>query len=313
MNINEAYTKSWVVKLIILNVAIFIIHQIVFSVVGIGSQPILIRDIITDYCGLRPVAVLEHFYVWQLVTYMFLHGGFLHLLLNMYALLIFGISVEQAWGSKRFLTYYLFTGIGAGITIFIINTILGGINYITPTIGASGAVFGLLLAFGMLFPDAEILIFFLIPMRAKFLVFIYGGLEVYALISSGGHSPISHAGHLGGLLFGILYFLIIRKRGISFKSKLIKARFNREIDKKQTQPVQETGTSENQLRDILHKISTAGPDALTDDEYQHIKYMEIMLDAADLCVDEDFNIDDEYCNKCKNVGACLLRRIKKYL
>jgi membrane associated rhomboid family serine protease len=313
MSINETYTRSWVIRLIILNVVIFVFHQIVFAVVGLGGQPVPVRDIITDYFGLRPNGILEHFYVWQPVTYMFLHGGFLHLLLNMYALLIFGIPVEQAWGGRRFLAYYMFTGIGAGVAILLINTLLGGVNYITPTIGASGAVFGLLLAFGMLFPDVEILIFFLIPIRAKFLVFLYGGLEVYALISSGGQSPVSHVGHLGGLLCGIIYFLIIRKRGISFKSKLIKARFNREVGRNSIKPAEEAGAVEIKLRNILKKLSAAGPDALTDDEYQHIKYMEIMLDSADLCVDEDFNIDDEYCAKCKNVEACLLRGIKKYL
>jgi membrane associated rhomboid family serine protease len=314
MVVKETYTKSWVVRLIVLNVAIFIFHQIIFSVVGLGDQPVAMRDIITNYFGLRPISIVENFYVWQLFTYMFLHGGFFHLFLNMYALLIFGIPVEQTWGSRRFLIYYLFTGVGAGITIFTINFLLGGTSYLIPTIGASGAVFGLLLAFGMLFPDAEILIFFLIPLRAKFLVFIYGGLELYSLISSGGSSPISHAGHLGGLLFGIIYFVVMRKRGISFKSKLIKARLNREIDRRETKQVQKSGETEILLKDILRKIMADGPNALNDDEYQLIKYTEIMMqDVDDLCVDEDFDIDEDYCSKCKNREACLLRRIKKYL
>ncbi len=313
MSINQTYTKSWVIRLIILNVAVFIFHQIVFSVVGVGGQAVPVRDIITDYFGLRPIGIIEHFYVWQLVTYMFLHGGFLHLFLNMYALLIFGIPVEQAWGGKRFLAYYMITGTGAGVAIFLINAFMGGINYLTPTIGASGAIFGLLLAFGMLFPDAEILLFFVIPIRAKFLVFLYGGLEVYALVTSGVQSPISHVGHLGGLVCGIIYFLLIRKRGISFKSKLLKARFNKEVGRGREKKPEETGSSEIQLRDILKKISTDGPEVLTDDEYQVIKYKEIMLDQKDLCVDEDFNNDDDYCRKCKDVEACLLRAIKRYL
>jgi len=307
------YTKSWVIRLIILNVAIFFV-QMMFSFVGTGEQITSLSDVLTFYLGLRPVLVIEKYYIWQLSTYMFLHGGFLHLFLNMYALLIFGVPVEQAWGGRRFLIFYLFTGTGAGITILIINTILGGINYITPTIGASGAVFGLLLAFGMLFPDAEILIFFIIPMKAKFLVFLYGGIELYSLISSSGQSPISHAGHLGGILFGIIFFLIIRKRGITFKSKLIKARLNRVIDRRETKVVPDANTNEQLLEKIFQKIKTTGPESLTDDEHQYIKYMEIMTqDSNELCVEDDFNLNDDYCKKCDNVEACLLRQIKKFL
>jgi membrane associated rhomboid family serine protease len=307
------YTQSWVIRLIILNVAIFFV-QIMFSFVGTGQQAASLSDLLTFYLGLRPILVIEKYYIWQLSSYMFLHGGFLHLFLNMYALLIFGIPVEQAWGGRRFLIFYLFTGTGAGITILVINTILGGINYITPTIGASGAVFGLLLAFGMLFPEAEILIFFFLPMKAKYLVFLYGGIELYSLISSSGQSPISHAGHLGGILFGIIFFLIIRKRGITFKSKLIKARLNREIDRRETKMVPEVNTNKQLLENILRKIKATGPKSLTDDEYQYIKYMEIMMqDSNELCVENDFNLDDDYCKKCDNMEACLLREIKKLL
>ncbi|TFH41044.1 MAG: rhomboid family intramembrane serine protease, partial [Chrysiogenales bacterium] len=231
MNGSSTYTKSWVIRLIVVNIAVFFI-QVITMQIGMGDPPISASLLMTEYLGLKPKLVMEHGYIWQLATYMFLHGGFFHLFLNMYALLIFGMPVEQAWGSRRFLFYYFFTGIGAGVVIFLINLKFGG-AYSISTIGASGAVFGLLLAFGMLFPEAEILLFFLIPMKARLLVILYGGLELYSLISSGGHSPISHAGHLGGLFFGIIYFIIIRKRGITFKSKIIKAKLTREIDRRQ--------------------------------------------------------------------------------
>lgn len=314
MNGTGSYTKSWVIRLIVINIAIFFGLQILLSMVGTGDQTSSYGDVLTFYLGLRPILVVEKFYIWQLFTYMFLHGGFLHIFLNMYALLIFGIPVEQAWGSRRFLFYYFFTGIGAGITILIINTILGGVNYITPTIGASGAVFGLLLAFGMLFPDAEILIFFIIPMRAKFLVLLYGGIELYSLIASSGQSPISHAGHLGGIIFGLLFFLVIRKRGITFKSKIIKARLNRELDRHESRTVNEIKRNDLILEAILQKVKASGPGSLTDDEYQHIRYMEIMSqDNDDLCVEDDFDETDEFCTKCEHREACLLRQIKKYL
>jgi membrane associated rhomboid family serine protease len=313
MNGTGTYTKSWVIRLIIINVVVFLIQEI-FSVRQAGGQAVPLGNVMTQYFGLLPILVIQKFYIWQLFTYMFLHGGFFHIFLNMYALLIFGIPVEQAWGSKRFLFYYFFTGIGAGITILIINTMLGGINYVIPTIGASGAIFGLLLAFGMLFPDAQILIFFLIPMRAKFLVFLYGGLELYALVTSGGQSPISHAGHLGGLLFGIIYFFVIRNRHLSFKSKVIKARLSREIKRREAVPAYQPGDNESKLRGILDKVLAGGTGSLTDDDYQFIRYMEIMLqDAGEKCVEEDFNIEDDFCKNCKNVEACLLRKIKSHL
>jgi membrane associated rhomboid family serine protease len=311
MDNRSTYASSWVIRLIIFHTAIFFI-QIVFSQVGIGSMSGSLSDMLVYFFGLRPALVIEKFYVWQLFTYMFLHGGFIHLFLNMYALLIFGIPVEQAWGGRRFLVYYFFTGLGAGITIMIVNTILGDVT--TPTIGASGAVFGLLLAFGMLFPDAEILLFFFIPMRAKFLVLLYGGIELYSLYSSGAQSPISHAGHLGGIIFGLVFFLIIRKRGISFKSKLIKARLNRELGRHQAEVDRRVQTEEAPLAAILKKLEATGADSLTDDEYQYIKHMEIMTQDADgLCIDDDFVSDDEYCKKCPSLEACLVRRIKKYL
>jgi membrane associated rhomboid family serine protease len=312
MNGTETYTKSWVMRLIMLNVAVFFV-QILFSLGTSGEQPASFSDSLTLYFGLSPALVIGRYYIWQLFTYMFLHGGFLHLFLNMYALLIFGLPVEQAWGSRKFLIYYLITGIGAGITILTINLIIGGMNYITPTIGASGAVFGLLLAFGMLFPDAEILLFFFIPMKAKFLVILYGGIELYSLISSGIQSPVSHAGHLGGLLFGIIYFLVTRKRGITFKSKMIKARLSREIDRRQVKTNREINSEEMKLQNILSKIMSSGPESLTDDEYQYIRYKEIMTQDKDLCVDEDFDTDDDYCKKCVNNDACILRRIKKHM
>lgn len=311
MNGIGIYTKSWVIRLIIINIAIHFV-QILTMQVGIGDPPASLSIVMTEYLGLKPKLVVENGYIWQLCTYMFLHGGFFHLFLNMYALLIFGMPVEQAWGSKRFVFYYFFTGVGAGVVIFVINLIVGS-AYSVSTIGASGAVFGLLLAFGMLFPEAEILLFFLIPIKARLLVILYGGLELYSLIASGGQSPISHAGHLGGLIFGIIYFLIIRKRGITFKSKMIKARLSREMDRRQQNEVERVN-HEALLRAILSKVKSGGGSSLTDDEFQYVRYMEIMTQDGDFpCNDGDFDPEDDYCGRCETREACLVRRIKKLL
>ncbi len=299
MNGNGMY-GNWVIRLIVVNVIIYFLQT-------------LSGNAMTLYLGLTPIMVLQNLYLWQFATYMFLHGGFFHLFLNMYALLIFGVPIEQTWGSRKFIVYYMFTGIGAGITIFVINIILGSSASFVPTIGASGAVFGLLLAFGILYPNAEILLFFFLPIKAKYLVVLYGAIELYSLISTGGQGNISHVGHLGGLLFGLVFFFITRKRAIKFKTKITAA-----TRKKETSAKRPIGINAQDdvsfLAALLEKLKKSGSDTLTDDEVQHLKYLEIMNEPDEnLCDEVDFKNDDQYCIKCSSRAACLIREIKKRL
>jgi membrane associated rhomboid family serine protease len=178
---------------------------------------------------------------WQIVTHMFMHGGIAHIFFNMYALWIFGKTLESVWGSKRFLIYYLATGLGAAffhqlvnyiefapqiaalkaaysvdvINNSLLNEILQpgnqfrsiGMDLIRPTVGASGAVYGVLLAFGMLFPNTPLFLMFIpIPIKAKWLVIGFGVLELYLGITQSGGN-IAHFAHLGGMIFG---FILIR-------------------------------------------------------------------------------------------------------
>lgn len=139
-----------------------------------------------------------NFMPWQLVTYMFLHADLSHIFFNLFALWIFGQAIENLWGTKRFITYYLLTGVGAAL----IHMLVGG--YFTYTIGASGAVFGILLAFGMMFPDQYIILLFPpIPIKAKYFVGIYGGIELFYGLSRA-DSGVAHFAHLGGLLVGVI-------------------------------------------------------------------------------------------------------------
>lgn len=291
---------SWVMKIIFANVIVYLLQSVYMS----GA---------VSYFGLIPILVLKKYYVWQLWTYMFLHGGFFHIFLNMYALMLFGIPVEQLWGSKKFVIYYFFTGVGAGLTIFVINIVIGGPGVYIPTIGASGAVFGLLLAFGVLFPDVELLVFFFIPMKAKFLVILYGGIEFMSLLQSGMGGSVSHIGHLGGILFGLIFFLVSRRRGIEFKAKKIQAKIGKEIkDRDQSLNLDEPAVG--RLAAILDKLKNGGPDAITDDEYQYIKLADILYVENDsICSPDDFNHEDGHCKKCETMESCLMREIKKYL
>jgi membrane associated rhomboid family serine protease len=158
----------------------------------------LLRSRMEFYLGLIPALVWKG-WLWQLVSYMFLHGSFFHILFNMLALWMFGSELENLWGTRRFVKYYFFTGIGAGITTALINP-----HSIIPTIGASGAIYGLLLAYGVTYPDRPILLYFIVPIKAKYFVVLFGMIELVASFS-GSHSGIAHLAHLGGLIFGWLY------------------------------------------------------------------------------------------------------------
>ncbi len=147
----------------------------------------------------------QNFQLWQLLTYGFLHGNFPHLLFNMLALYMFGGPLEQTWGNKRFLTYYLVCVAGAGLCQLLVGWwMLSNGSQPLPVMGASGGVFGLLLAFGMLFPNQRVMLLFPpIPMKARTFVIVFGALEL--LMGFTGWQPgVAHFAHLGGMLFGWL-------------------------------------------------------------------------------------------------------------
>jgi membrane associated rhomboid family serine protease len=140
--------------------------------------------------------------IWQLVTYMFLHGPIWHIAFNMYALWLFGHVLERVWGPKRFLFYYFFTGIGAGLTTIIVSFFTQELSL---SIGASGAIYGILLAFAVLFPNTPLYLFFIpIPIPAKYAVIGLGVLAFY-FSATGALPGIANIAHLGGLLFGLMY------------------------------------------------------------------------------------------------------------
>lgn len=155
-----------------------------------------------------------HFQVYQLVSYAFLHGGLMHLLLNMYALWLFGSRMESLWGSQVFTVYYFVCVLGAGLTQLLVATLSGG-SY--PTVGASGGVFGLLLAFGVTFPRERLLLIFP-PMvvEARWFVLLFGGIELFAGVT-GTMAGVAHFAHLGGMLFGYLLILYWRAHPPRFR------------------------------------------------------------------------------------------------
>jgi membrane associated rhomboid family serine protease len=163
----------------------------------------LARTRLDQIFGLVPYDVTHHLFVWQLGTYMFLHdiSSFLplHLGLNMLALWMFGSELEETWGSERFARFYFVTGIGAGLC-----SVLASWNSYIPIIGASGAIYGLLAAYGILFPDRTLLLYFIVPIKAKWFVLILGLITFWSSLSASG-GGVAHVAHLGGMIFGWLY------------------------------------------------------------------------------------------------------------
>ncbi len=218
----------------------------------------------------------EGFRPWQLVTYMFMHGGLMHLLFNMLALWMFGMQLENTWGSKKFLTYYMICGIGAGISNLFIGPLFAPP---APTVGASGAIYGVLIAFGMLFPDQPIFIYFLLPIRARYFVLLYIALEIYAGISSTSDG-VAHFAHLGGAAVGYVYLLIDRRQA-PFASVIGRARHRVTSSRRSTGAYQspdvsdanyydivdrEERISQQRIDEILDKISQSGYQSLTAEE-----------------------------------------------
>ena len=144
---------------------------------------------------------------WQLLTYMFMHANIDHIFFNMFALWMFGYILENYWGTRRFLIYYLLCGIGAGVA----NLLLAGLIGAHPTIGASGAVYGILLAFGMMFPNERIYLYFLVPIKAKWFVIGYALIELVdgILFTTDG---VAHFAHLGGMLTGFIILMLWRMK-----------------------------------------------------------------------------------------------------
>ena len=207
-----------------------VIINVLFFLATIAAETVLRIDL-SDYLGLHYIGASD-FQPYQLVTYMFMHGSFGHLFFNMFALWMFGNTLERIWGPNRFLLFYFVCGIGAGLaqelvqyiqyltTLQSYDNVRIAANHIIPmseylnmltTVGASGAVYGILLAFGMMFPNSTIYIYFAIPLKAKWFVLIYGVIELFAGFTS--VDNVAHFAHVGGMLFGLILILYWKKKG----------------------------------------------------------------------------------------------------
>jgi membrane associated rhomboid family serine protease len=204
--------------IIIANVAVFLVTYL---------SP---RFVIGTF-GLIPADVVQHGRIWQVFTYLFLHspGSLTHILFNMLAVWMFGVDLERRWGSRGFLTYYFVTGVGAGICTVLVSLLPfegARVSYGVPTIGASGAVYGLLLAWGVLFPARQILFMLLFPLTARMYVILMGAIAFFSALAATDNG-VANVAHLSGLVIGWLYLKGPRDLRLDFQYRLTRWRMDR--------------------------------------------------------------------------------------
>jgi membrane associated rhomboid family serine protease len=206
--------------LLIINVVVFFFQYFLLS--NLTFSGVSLNYLFEKYFAMQPINFSsgfsfssEHvFYPWQLITYQFMHGSLGHIFFNLFALWMFGSELENIWGSKKFLIYYLASGVGAAVLHIFVSPFFGPL---VPMIGASGAIFGILLGFGMTFPNRPIIMFPLfIPIKAKYFVMLYAGLEMIMGVTSS--DGIAHFAHIGGAITGFLLLMYGDKIGL-FQSK----------------------------------------------------------------------------------------------
>ena len=267
-----------------------LIINVIFFLATWAAESVWRIDL-SQYLGLHYIGASD-FRPYQFVTYMFMHGSFAHIFFNMFALWMFGNSIENVWGPKRFLIFYFVCGIGAGITQELVqyiqlNDIVQNYEYVRlgnrsipvddylnmlTTVGASGAVYGILLAFGMMWPNSRIYLYFLIPIKTKWFVIIYGLVELFSGFSS--VDNVAHFAHVGGMLFGLGFILYWRyKAGMwnpNFKIFNKKQDFGSGRPKSDWDYNKERADEQKKTDEILEKISKGGYDSLTKEEKEFL-------------------------------------------
>jgi membrane associated rhomboid family serine protease len=207
------------------------VRAIILINVGVFMATLVMPQIIIGLLGLSPQDVLTRGRVWEPVTYLFVHSprSFGHILFNMLAVWMFGVELERRWGTVAFAKYYLITGIGAGLTTVVVSLLPFASTapvYYQSTVGASGAVYGLLLAWAMIFPHRQILFMLIFPLPARIFVLILGAIAFLSALGAGG-GPVAHLTHLGGLVVGWIYLKGPRNMRLELQYHLTRWRMER--------------------------------------------------------------------------------------
>lgn len=241
-------SKGAIRTIIMTNVVVFFVVQI-----------FQFQNLFNHVFGLVPRFVWSRGFIWQPLTYLFMHGGFWHIFWNMLILWMFGSEIESHWGKKEFFKYYFLTGVCSGIITMLFN-----LSSTIPVVGASGAIYGILGAFAILFPERRIYFYFFIPIKAKYFVIFIGIFSFFSSLNPG-YSYISHLTHLSGLLIGAIYL----KRYNILRLLLQKTKVRRVSKKNRGEKKYDTDeTLREEVDRILDKINQEGYGSLTDAERQ---------------------------------------------
>jgi membrane associated rhomboid family serine protease len=201
--------------LLIANGIVFLLQALIENITFSGGVPGFYY--LNRYFALNPIVGLDqigaenNFQIWQLFTYQFMHGGFTHILMNMFILWMFGMEIENMWGSSKFLAFYLIGGVGAGLLQIFLSPVFS--DSLAPTIGASGAVYAVLIAFAIFNPDRYIFLYFLVPVKAKYFIAFWVVLDFLAI---GSPSPVAHLAHVGGALTGFIFIFLDKRYNFNF-------------------------------------------------------------------------------------------------
>ena len=274
--------------LLIINGAVFLLTEFVGRAFTIGGEPV--GNYLMYYFALWPIG--NGFLPWQVISYQFMHAGFWHLLFNMFfGLWMFGPELEHIWGPRRFLIFYLTCGVVAAVFQLILGPILEP-GRTSVVVGASGSIFGVLVAFAMMFPDRYIYLWFLIPVKVKYFVMFIIAMGVFAI---GGTSQVANLAHLGGAFAGFVYMLALRRhspvggafqkvqhwakemtrtRPVEGENDAVERRVFNINEGKKTGPQSEQESLEKRMNEILDKVSQSGYQSLTEEEKK------ILFDAS---------------------------------
>ena len=242
---------SGVKFLLIVNIVVFVLVELS------GQQSLLFRTF-----GLVPSLVWSKFKIWQLFTYLFIHGGIFHIFFNMFVLWMFGKDLESQWGKMEFLLFYFVCGIGAGLI-----TVLFSVNSIVPIVGASGAIYGLLLAYGFTYPNQMVYLYGLVPIKVKYMVLGLGAIAFFASLSAS-QSNVSHITHLSGMVIGLI-FIYFNINWKVIKLWYIRMRLKGLIQHPAKQDNEEA-QMKKQVDKILDKLNDSGWDSLTEQEENYL-------------------------------------------
>ncbi len=255
------------------------VKYLLIANIGVYFLQMLTGDQLTMLLGVTPIKVLKDLAVYQVFTYMFLHGGLFHILFNMLVLWMFGNTIEETWGLKRFLKYYFLCGIAGGIF-----TVMFMPNSSVPTIGASGAIYGLLVAYAVMFPNRVIYVMFIFPMKVKWAVIIFVGIAFMASFNAQ-DSNVGHLAHLGGAVIGFFYLkLDWRLKNLFHKLsplRFFRKRQYRKNTKKMEKNRLKTEEVMKRVDSILDKINDVGIENISEEDRRFLGSASDILSKKD--------------------------------